>query len=286
MSLSVGKRFLASVKDGLRHFSRRAGIRLIAMAETTARLGNAQGQQKTLAEVADTFEADFKEQGKVAQTLKEANETIQGKGETDEAAGKFPELEAAHMVISSAYGLHGTSAGTMHLTAGEHLALTSTEHMSLSVGKRFLASVTDGIRYFVRQAGMKFIAAENDIDVKALKDNLNLFAKQEIKEESTRITLKAKEEILLVGGGSYLKINGATIENGTPGQWVAYAAKHSFASPRSMSASLPGWPRVGEGQLELGEKGSVSFGFLFVVFSWKSLVQKFQMTLTPFRLVS
>jgi hypothetical protein len=32
-----------------------------------------------------------------------------------------------------------------------------------------------------------------------------------------------------------------------------------------------------------GQKGSVSFGFLIVVFPWKSLVQKFQMTLTPYR---
>ncbi|GHT94532.1 hypothetical protein AGMMS49545_15970 [Betaproteobacteria bacterium] len=224
-----------------------------SMEKTVQRLEQAKGQQQTLSEVADTFEADFGEQAKVADKLKTANDKIKGQGGTDEKAGKFPELEEAHLVLSSAQGLHGTSERTTHLTEGDHIALTSGEHLSLSVGKRLLASVTDGIRYFVRQAGMKFIAAADDIDIKALKDNLNLFAKLEIRQDANRITLKAKEEILLIGGGSYIKINGSTIENGTPGVWVAYAAAHLFEPPASMGVSLPGLPKLPEGQLKLKE---------------------------------
>jgi type VI secretion system secreted protein VgrG len=222
-----------------------------AMEETVQRLEAAKGQQETLAEVADTFEADFGEQKQVAEKLGEANEGIKGEGETDEGSGKFPELAEAHLVLASARGLHGTSEGTTHLLAGEHLALTSGEHVSLSVGKRLLASVTDGIRYFVRQAGMKVIAAADDIDIKALKDNLNLFAKLDMTQSANKIILKAKEEILLVGGGSYLKINGSTIENGTSGKWAAHAASHLFVAPKSMNAALPELPKVGEGQLDL-----------------------------------
>jgi type VI secretion system secreted protein VgrG len=165
------------------------------------------------------------------------------------------------LVASSAQGLHLTSQQTAHLTAGEHLALTSAENLALSVGKRFLASVTDGIHYFARQAGMKLVAAADNIDIKALKDNLNLFAKQEIRGESTRITLKAKEEMLLVGGGSYLKLNASTIENGTSGRWVAYAAQHSFGSPRNLGVSLPGLPKVGEGELDLFSHYTKPYGF-------------------------
>ncbi|MDR3322914.1 MAG: type VI secretion system tip protein VgrG [Zoogloeaceae bacterium] len=230
------------------------------MEESVQRLEQAKAQQQTLAEVADTFAADFGEQAKVATTLKEANEKIKGTGETDEKAGKFPELEEAHLLLSSAQGIHSTSARATHLTAGDHMALSSGEHLSLSVGKRLLASVTDGIRYFVRQAGMKFIAAADDIDVKALKDNLNLFAKLEIRQDANKIILKAKEEILLVGGGSYIRINGGTIENGTPGVWVAYAGTHLFEPPRGMSVSLPGLPKVGEGELDLFSHYTKPFG--------------------------
>jgi len=201
--------------------------------------------------VADTFEADFGEQGKVAERLKKANEKIKGEGGTDEGAGKFPELEESHLVVSSAQGLHGTSSQMLHLAAGDHIALTSGEHVSFAVGKRLLASVTDGIRYFVRQAGMKFIAAADDIDLKALKDNLNLFAKLDITQTANKIVLKAKEEILLVGGGSYIKINASTIENGTSGTWVSYASEHLFKGPKSTNVTLPELPKVGEGEVEL-----------------------------------
>jgi type VI secretion system secreted protein VgrG len=208
------------------------------MAETTARLGNAQGQQKTLAEVADTFEADFKEQEKVAQTLEEANEAIQGEGETDEAAGKFPELEAAHLVLSSARGLHGTSAGAMHLAAGEHIALTSTEHMSLSVGKRFLASVKDGLRHFSRRAGIRLIAMADNIDIRAVESCIKLMSKVEIKKEGNRLILRAKEEILLIGGGSYIKINAQGIEYGTAREWAVHSGKQAMEGPRFMDYDM------------------------------------------------
>jgi type VI secretion system secreted protein VgrG len=230
------------------------------MEESVQRLEHAKAQQQTLAEVADTYEADFGEQAKVAEKLQKANAKIRGEGETDEKAGEFPELEEAHLFLSSAQGIHSTSARSTHLTAGDHLALSSGEHLSISVGKRLLASVTDGIRYFVRQAGMKFIAAADDIDIKALKDNLNLFARLNIQHDANKIILKAKEEILLIGGGSYIKINGGTIENGTSGTWVAHAGTHLFASPKTMSAALPGLPKVGDGELELLDKYKKPFG--------------------------
>jgi type VI secretion system secreted protein VgrG len=221
------------------------------MAETVDRLEQGKKQQETLAEVGNTFEADLGEQNTVAQKLKEANEAIKGEGSTDEKAGKFPEFKEAHLVLASAQSLHVTSERSTQVVAGDHFALTSGRHVSLSIGKRFLASVTDGVRYFVRQAGMKFIAAADDIDIKALKDNLNLFAKLEIKEEANRITLKAKEEILIAGGGSYIRINASGIENGTPGTWSSYASNHVFAGPKSLAVSLPSLPKVGEGELEI-----------------------------------
>jgi type VI secretion system secreted protein VgrG len=221
------------------------------MEETVNRLEQAKGQQETLAEVADTFGADFGEQEKVAKDLEGANGKIRGEGETDESAGKFPEFSEGHLVVSSAHGNHLSSRSMTHIAAGDHLALTSGEHLSLSVGKRWLASVTDGLRFFVRQAGMKLIAAADDIDIKSLKNNLNLLAKLELSQTANRITLKAKEEILLVGGGSYIRIKGGNIENGTDGSWKVHAASTSLEGPKSLSASLPSLPKVGEGQVDL-----------------------------------
>jgi type VI secretion system secreted protein VgrG len=84
-----------------------------------------------------------------------------------------------------------------------------------------------------------------------LKDNLNLMGKVEIRQSANRIVVKAKEEILLVGGGSYIRINGSTIESGTAGDWVARAGRHQFKPPATLGAGLPGLPKVGEGELAL-----------------------------------
>jgi hypothetical protein len=84
-----------------------------------------------------------------------------------------------------------------------------------------------------------------------LKDNLNLMGKVEIRQSANRIVVKAKEEILLVGGGSYIRINGSTIESGTAGDWVARAGRHQFKPPATLGAGLPGLPKLPEGQLKL-----------------------------------
>ncbi len=223
-----------------------------SMDETVQRLTQARSQHETLAEVAKTFEAqDGGDQADVAKALKTANDEIKGKGEADEKSGKFPELDTPHMVLSSSQGLHATSARTTHLAAGDHIALTSGENISLSVGKRLLASVTDGIRMFTRQAGMKLIAASDDIDGKALKGCINLFAKFTIKEESNRIELTAKEAIVLNGGGSTLTLDKSGIVGRTGGDWVEYAASHLLTGPDAGDAGLPGSADIGDGQLEL-----------------------------------
>jgi type VI secretion system secreted protein VgrG len=145
-------------------------------------------------------------------------------------------------VLSSAQGLHGTSERLVHLAAGDHIALSSGEHISLSVGKRLLASVREGIRYFVRQAGIRMVAVAGDIDIKALGSCLNLMAKVEITKRANQIILRAKEEILLVGGGSYIRINKDGIEYGTSGNWEALAEKHVFVGPRNFPIPDPTVP--------------------------------------------
>jgi type VI secretion system secreted protein VgrG len=82
---------------------------------------------------------------------------------------------------------------------------------------------------------MKLIAASGDIDVKALTDNVNLLAKLNITQTANRIVISAKEEIVINGGGSYIKLSGSAIELGTTGIFTAHAASHSLPGPQNMS---------------------------------------------------
>ncbi|WP_167760015.1 DUF2345 domain-containing protein [Paraburkholderia pallida] len=46
---------------------------------------------------------------------------------------------------------------------------------------------------------------------------------------------------MLNARGSYIRINGAGIEHGTPGQWAAYAGNHALPGPKSLPVVVPGF---------------------------------------------
>ena len=83
---------------------------------------------------------------------------------------------------------------------------------------------------------MRLIAAAGDIDVRALTDSVNVLAKLNITQTANRITISAKEEVVINGGGSYAKFSAGGIEQGTSGNFVAHAAKHSLPGPNSIPA--------------------------------------------------
>ncbi|SMC30010.1 Uncharacterized conserved protein, DUF2345 family, partial [Andreprevotia lacus DSM 23236] len=222
------------------------------MGETTERLKQAQTQHQAQADTAKEYAAldgDI-DQSPVADILKAQNDSIKGSG-GDPSKGDFPELTAPHLVLASPVGIETTTPGTTHISSGDHIALTSGGHTSLAVGKSLMASVVDAVRLFAYKAGMKLISASADIDIQALKTNINLLAKLDITQTANKITLTAKEEILLNGAGSYIKLNAGGIEHGTKGSWVAHAATHSMPGPAGKSAKLPPEPKPGKGNLDL-----------------------------------
>jgi type VI secretion system secreted protein VgrG len=85
---------------------------------------------------------------------------------------------------------------------------------------------------------MKMVAAAGDIDVTTLKDSINLLAKLNITHTADRVMITAKEEVVINGGGSYVKYNAGGIEHGTNGIYVAYAATHSLPGPKNRSVDL------------------------------------------------
>src|ERR1700733_1241097 len=74
------------------------------------------------------------------------------------------------------------------------------------------------------QKGMHLAAAQADIDIQALSNSINILAKLEITQTAERITIRAKEELRLEGGGSYSVLNAHGITEGTPGGYTNHAA--------------------------------------------------------------
>ena len=180
----------------------------------------------------------------MAKELQSQNEAIKGGGaakQGDNSAG-FPELSQPHLVLASPAGIQTTTAQSTHIASDEHTALTSGGHTSISAGRSLLVSVKKAIRMFASEAGMRLAAAAADIEVKALRDNINLLAKLDITHRAKSITLTAKEEVLINGGGSYSRWSASGIAHGTLGSWVEHAAGHAQEGPKSLPVVMPRFP--------------------------------------------
>ncbi|WP_434677369.1 type VI secretion system tip protein VgrG [Pseudomonas sp. R1-18] len=222
------------------------------LPETTERLATACDQQDGIAmEARHCLAQDSGDQDEVAKALHSQHQDIAGIGANHSGGGHFPEFRAPHLVVASPAGIALTASGSSHIATGEHLALSSTGHTSLSVGKRLLASASRGMRLFVQSMGWRLVAASGDIDIRALKDSINLLARLNVTVSADRITLSAKTELVIQGGGSSTTWNAGGITQATAGPHTVHAANHVWTGVKSTTASFPEPPEPGQGALEL-----------------------------------
>jgi type VI secretion system secreted protein VgrG len=207
------------------------------LGETAARLTAARDLHERLSQTAQAAKAhEAGDQDAVTLDLKAQNDAIKGKAGAGQD-GAFPELQEPHLVLASAAGIHSTAAASTHIASIAHNALSSGGHTSIGAGKSLLVSVKDAVRLFAYKA-IRLTAATAGIDIVALQDSINLMAKLDIKLEAHRISITAKEEIVVNGGSSYTRWNAAGIEHGTSGVWREHAASHSLVGPMNMDKLL------------------------------------------------
>lgn len=200
------------------------------LGETLHRLNAAQGQQETLAKLAQGAKAQSsEEQARVAGIVKTQNQDIQGS-----ASAKSSQLCKPHLLLASPSGIQTSTSGSTHIASDQHTALTTGQDLSIASGGSLFASVRQALKIFAHKAGMRLVAAGGDIDVSALSDSINVLAKLKITQTATTISISAKEEVVINGGGSYAKFSGGGIELGTSGNLVSHAAKHILTGPKTM----------------------------------------------------
>ncbi|KVD12615.1 type VI secretion system Vgr family protein [Burkholderia ubonensis] len=212
------------------------------MGETVQRLAQARELHDTLANAAVQAQAqDGQDQPEVAKALGNQNDEIRGQGGAQDA-GAFPELSKSHLVFASPAGIEATTPGSTHLASGEHMALTSGAHVSVSSGSNLLGTARNAIRFFAYKLGIRMVSYAEDIDLKALKKNLNLLAKLEITQTANRITIRATEEVMLHGGDSYISLKSGKITVG--GGVYEVNAQSKNMPPKPMGVNANGLPDV------------------------------------------
>jgi type VI secretion system secreted protein VgrG len=211
------------------------------MGETLQRLTQAREQHETLANAAIQAQAhDEQDLTDIAKALKTQNDDIRGEGGDD--AKNSSELAKPHLVLASPAGFEATTAGSTHLASGEHTALTSGGHVSMSSGKNLLASARDAIRLFAYKLGIRIVSFVEDIDITALKKNINLLAKLDITQTADGIVIKGTKQLLLGGGDSYIRLENGKITVGAMQYLVN--AQISNLPPKPMGVNAQGLPAV------------------------------------------
>lgn len=230
-----------------------ARSRAASMEETAMRCERALNNHASLSELAqETDGKEAKQQADVLKALENQQQAIKGKD--DKAL-------ASLLAFASPAGIVSSTAGSTHIASEQHTALSCGKSLSVSSGESLFATVKRSLRLFVQQAGMKLVAAAGDIDIQALTDNIRLLSKLEISQTANRILITAKEEVVINGGGSYLKFSKDGIEQGTNGNYVAHAAQHSFVGPknRDVDVVMPSVAKLkGKGVLHLGSHASAA----------------------------
>ena len=220
------------------------------LAETAGLLKGAQAQQAQFAQLAIDHQADERALDETVQArLKQQNSEIVGDGER-------AELTQAQAVLSSPAGVALSSTDSTVLAARD-VALTSGQDVSVSTAARWLASVGHGVSLFTQSLGIKAFAARGKVQVQAQSDELEVFADQVAKFISAKksIQIAAKDEVLLTAKGSYIRVNSAGIEQGTPATHIVYAATKAMVGPRSLAFGLP--------QLSNGKKQIINLTWSF-----------------------
>ena len=221
------------------------------LAETSERLKTAQEYHTTFAsEARDHLAQDGGDQDEVGEALKVQHDAIRGSGGNPDA-NRFPELADPQLVLASPTGIASTTPESTHIASGEHLGLSTGGHTSMAIGKRLLISASRGVRQFVQSMGWRLVAASGDIDIKALKDNINLLAKLKVSVTAERITLSAKEELVIQAGGSSTTYNAGGIVHATAGQYTAHATDFIYKGSKSEAAAFPEDLKAGAGNLEV-----------------------------------
>jgi len=148
-------------------------------------------------------------------------------------------LKKAGLLASAPEGMALVSGGHMQFSATENLIATAIGDADISTLKKFTVAAGEAVSLFAQKLGMKLFAAKGKVEIEAQSDAIGLQADKnvEITSVAGRIVVSAKDEIILMAGGSYLKLNALGIEDGTPGDRRFKCGKFGATGPVSMSLS-------------------------------------------------
>jgi type VI secretion system secreted protein VgrG len=156
------------------------------------------------------------------------------------------DLRKAGVLVSAPDGMGLVSGGHLQLSADQNLIVTAGGSADIGVMKRFTVAAGELVSLFAQKLGMKLIAAKGKVEIQAQSDEMDLKSDRNLRITSVngRVTIEAREELLLKCGGSYLRMSSTGIEDGTRGDREFKSAAFSRQGPSSLAETVNTWKHV------------------------------------------
>jgi type VI secretion system secreted protein VgrG len=157
--------------------------------------------------------------------------------------GTLTDLKKAGILMSAPAGIALTSGEHLQLSAAGNVIATAGGNADIGVIKRFTVAAGEAISLYAQRFGIKIFAAKGKVELQAQSDEMRLLADQNMTITSVngRVTIEAKEELLLKCGGSYFRMSSTGIEDGTRGDRQFKSASFSRQGPSSLAESMNTW---------------------------------------------
>ncbi|CAN7726287.1 DUF2345 domain-containing protein [Caballeronia sp. LjRoot31] len=157
--------------------------------------------------------------------------------------GTLKELKKAGILVSAPAGIALASGEHLQLSATDNLIATAGGNADIGVIKRFTVAAGEAVSLYAQRLGMKLFAAKGKVEIQAQSDEMRLLSDQNMTITSVngRVTIEAKEELLLKCGGSYFRMSSTGIEDGTRGDRTFKSASFGRQEPASLGESMNTW---------------------------------------------
>lgn len=137
--------------------------------------------------------------------------------------------------------------------SGEHMQMTASKNVTMNAGGDFSSGASgntailagEKIGLFARTGSLTLNASEGPVQIQAQNGAMHLSAEQKLSLISASDMLFAgKKKVTLIGGGSYLKIEGGKIEYGTDMTYTRKIKRTTTTGSAAQEANLPEMPAV------------------------------------------
>lgn len=155
------------------------------------------------------------------------------------------QLKKAGILQSSPDGIASTTAANQIIHAGQNTHIISEVDTNISSNSNITLHAGDSVGLFANSNGAKIFANQGPVEIQAQHDELLMNALKNVEVTSTegKVSIFAKEELLISCGGAYIKFAGGQIELGSA-QPIKVKAGLNVEASNTIDIQMPSWPKT------------------------------------------